>query len=465
MKFSAYLFLLLIVSFSKLFSQDLESYLISLSIKDDYVNNKIESLNLPVIYLNDDKLITVISSEKLIDLESFGISYSELDQCTLSDKFSIISSKKDDDLTSILGFEKIVYEGINFVIVKNNSLKPEEASLNGLKVVELNGSSIYKNEKRIWNFDTLQLNDSLITQITSSVNPDSVRFVIQSLQNFQTRFLLADTRNAVANWIKNQFLQMGFTDVVIDSFQFQGTWQKNVIATLTGIYEPEVYNVVGGHQDSYSSGNPLVFAPGADDNASGTAAVLEIARVIKANNYQPESTIKFITFAAEEYGLWGSVDYAQKALNAGMNIKIMINHDMISHTYSPANQSQVDINRYSGFEYLRDLAFYCVENYSVLEPNNGGQNSSGSDSYSFWERGFPSVYFEESNFSPYYHSPADTIGNYNMEYCSEVIKSSCAALLLNIVMPTMVQNYKLVDAGTGSSLLLSWSPNASPDFY
>ncbi len=184
--------------------------------------------------------------------------------------------------------------------------------------------------------------------------------------------------------------------MVIDSFQYQGTWQKNVVATLPGIYEPEVYNVVGGHHDSYSSGDPMIFAPGADDNASGTAAVLEIARVIKANNYQPESTIKFITFAAEEYGLWGSVDYAQKALNSGMNIKIMINHDMISHTYYPANQSEVDINRYSGFEYLRDLAFYCIENYSILAPSNGSHNSAGSDSYSFWERGFPSVYFEET---------------------------------------------------------------------
>jgi hypothetical protein len=208
----------------------------------------------------------------------------------------------------------------------------------------------------------------------------------------------------------------------------------------------------------------MVFAPGADDNASGTSAVLEIARVIMENNYMPESTIKFITFAAEEYGLWGSKDYALKAYNSGMNIKIMINHDMISHTNYPANSSEVDINRYSGFDYLRDLAWYCIENYSVLSPRNGSLNSSGSDSHSFWELGFPSVYFEETNFSPYYHSPADTIGNYSMEYCAEVIKSSCATLLMSIVMPTEVQNYELYDAGTGSSLVLEWSPNASPNF-
>ncbi|MBE0571534.1 MAG: M20/M25/M40 family metallo-hydrolase [Ignavibacteriaceae bacterium] len=465
MKFSAYLLFLFIVCFSKIIAQETESYLISVPVKDDFTNNKIESLKLPVIYMNDDQLLTLITSEKLDELEALGVKYFKLDQCTSEDKFYIITSKKDLDVSSRLVSEQIVYNGINSVIVKNTTLNPAEASLKGLMIVELNGSINYKNEKGIWNFDRLQFSDSLITQITSSVNPDSVRYFIQSLQNFQTRFLLANTRDAVAEWLKNQFISMGFAEVVIDSFQYQGTWQKNVVATLPGIYEPQVFNIVGGHHDSYSSGDPMIFAPGADDNASGTAAVLEIARVIKANNYQPESTIKFITFAAEEYGLWGSVDYAQKAFNSGMNIKIMINHDMISHSYYPANQSEVDINRYTGFDYLRDLAFYCIENYSTLAPRNGSLNSAGSDSHSFWERGFPSVYFEETNFSPYYHSPADTIGNYNIEYCAEVIKSSCATLLLNIVMPSAVQNYNLVDAGTGSSLLLTWSPNPSPDFH
>jgi len=465
MKLSAYLFSFLLVGFSSLFSQDIETYLISVPINNDNLNNKIECLELPVVYIDEDQLITMVSSERINDIIADGIEYTELNKFSSSDKFFLISSKKDQDISSKIRGELIVYKGDDFILVKNTTLKSEEATKNGFKVVELKAKSNFENVKRIWNNDELFLSDSTITMITSSVNPDSVRFFIQSLQNFQTRFLFANTRGAVAQWIKNQFLQMGFVDVVIDSFLYQGTWQNNVVATLPGIYEPQVNNIVGGHHDSYSSGDPMVFAPGADDNASGTAAVLEIARVIKEHNYQPESTIKFITFAAEEYGLWGSKDYAEKALNSGMNIKIMINHDMISHTYYPANQSEIDINRYSGYDYLRDLAFYCIENYSVLSPSNGSLNSSGSDSYSFWERGFPSVYFEETNFSPFYHSPADTIGNYSMEYCAEVIKASCATLLLNIAMPSMIQNYKLVDAGTGNSLLLTYSPNNSPDFY
>ncbi len=141
----------------------------------------------------------------------------------------------------------------------------------------------------------------------------------------------------------------------------------------------------------------------------------------------------------------------------------MINHDMISHTYSTLQNSAVDINYYTGFEYLMDLAHYCTENYSVITSENGSRNSSGSDSHSFWQQGFPSVYFEESDFSPFYHSPADTIGNYSMEFCAEVIRSSCATLLLNMVIPSPVNNYTVVDAGNGSSIFLSWDSNSEPD--
>jgi hypothetical protein len=464
MKFFRLSLILILFCFHNIHPQNSNTYIASVSVDDDQLNNQIEKLELPNLYLTETQLLTIITSEHQDVLKKYRIKYTLLDDFRNDDKLFLITSKSIDDLSSKTFSDKIIYSDRNSVIVKNSSLTLIEALASGYQIAELNPNFTYKNERRIWKGDIVFTTDTLITQITSSINQDSVRFFIQSLQNFQTRFLFANTRDAVADWIKNQFLQMGLTDVVVDSFLYQGTWQKNVVATLQGVYEPEVYNVVGGHHDSYSSGDPMVYAPGADDNASGTAAVLEIARVLMANNYQSESTVKFVTFAAEEYGLWGSKDYAQKALLAGMNIKIMINHDMISHTYSPANQSSVDINRYTGFEYLRDLAFYCVENYSVLSANNGGANSSGSDSHSFWQRGFPAVYFEETNFSPFYHSPADTIGNYNMEYCAEVIKSSCATLLMSIVMPSMVQNYNLVDAGTGNSLKLTWSPNQSPDF-
>jgi hypothetical protein len=104
-----------------------------------------------------------------------------------------------------------------------------------------------------------------------------------------------------------------------------------------------------------------------------------------------------------------------------------------------------------------------VELYSVLNPFFGSTNSSGSDSYSFWQRGYHAVYFEEREFSPYYHSPQDIITNYNMPYCAEIIKSSGALLLTALQMPSDVKNYFVYDVGDGSSVSLSWSPNNEPD--
>ena len=82
-----------------------------------------------------------------------------------------------------------------------------------LKVTELRGITYFKNERRIIPDQDFALNDSLITQITSSVNPDRVRFFIQSLQDFQTRFLYAETRDSVASWIKYQFMKMGSFEI------------------------------------------------------------------------------------------------------------------------------------------------------------------------------------------------------------------------------------------------------------
>ena len=450
-------FILLAVN---LLAQTGPNFLVKISLSDNEKLNKLEDLKIPLLHFTDESVITLLTLPKLNKVEELHINFRILDEKQANDRYYIVSSSNQIDIDNKIAGEQIVFKGEGNAIIKNLNLSITDLMKKGINIVELNGVKLFKNEKITLPQTDFQLSDSTIANIVSAVNADSVRYVIQSLQDFETRFLFAPTRDSVAGWIKAQFLRWGYTDVVIDSFEYDNTWQKNVIATLPGTYAPDKINIVGGHHDSYSSGDPMIFAPGADDNASGTSAVLEIARVLKETNYQPESTIKFITFAAEEYGLWGSKDYALKAFNSGMDINIMINHDMISHTYSPVANSTVDINYYSGFEYLRELAMYCTQTYSILTPHIGSQNSSGSDSHSFWQLGFPSVYFEERDFSPYYHSPADTIGNYSMDFCAEVIKSSCATLLSQIVIPSPIKNYKLVDGGNGSSLALNWSPNS-----
>lgn len=309
----------------------------------------------------------------------------------------------------------------------------------------------------------LAVSDSLIQVIVSAINPDSVKKFISGLQNFGTRYALVSNRDQIALWIKQQYLNMGFTDVVIDSFFIYGTWQKNVIATLPGKNTNEVC-IIGGHYDSIIHTSPTTPAPGADDNASGTTMPLEIARVMKQKKYLPECTIKFLAFGAEELGLLGSIDYASKCSAQNMNIKLMINADMISYTSGPLSSSKVSINYYTGCESWMTLAKEMVSKYTVITPVTGGANSAGSDSHSFWKRGYQAVYFEEDQFSPYYHTSADTIGNYNMQYCAEIIKGACALLINTCARPGMIQNLSLYDIGDGSSLKTKWVKTATYDF-
>ncbi|KUG25628.1 hypothetical protein ASZ90_004548 [hydrocarbon metagenome] len=310
-----------------------------------------------------------------------------------------------------------------------------------------------------------------IESVHSYMNVDSVTYYVQSLENFGTRFQYHENRKDIANWLKDQFTAMGYEQVELDSFLVITRWndnvpvmQYNVVATLTGTTRPDDIYIIGGHYDSYNqTGDPYVFAPGADDNASGTASALETARAIKLAGYQPSATIKFVCFAAEELmlsGNSGSEYMAEKYREQNINLKLMINNDMIANNPRPLNESMVSVNYYSGNEYLKDIAKKLVEEYTVVTPTDGGLNV-WTDSRSFHEEGFPAIYYDEYDFSPNYHTSNDVIANCDMEYCTEIIKASSAMLIYSIEAPGIVNNLNAYDVGDGASIQLSWSASES----
>ena len=283
----------------------------------------------------------------------------------------------------------------------------------------------------------LSINYVTVKDVVDEINQDSVRYVIQTLQNYTTRFMGNSNRKQIYKWIKSKFVSYGFADVEIDSFWcntlYGGmglTMQYNVVAKMRGATKPNEYCIIGGHYDCFSTGSVL-DAPGADDNASGTAAVLESARAIKKKNFQPGSTLVFIAFAAEElmrFGDAGCEHYAQEARANGMDIKLMINNDMIANSVYAPEQSEVSINYYSGYENLKDYTKFITQTYSKVTPVTGSLDQY-SDSQPFSYQNYPAVYFEEYAFSPYYHGSSDRISNCNIPYCTEIIKASCATLL------------------------------------
>jgi hypothetical protein len=275
--------------------------------------------------------------------------------------------------------------------------------------------------------------------LTGEINSDSILSDINWLQNMGTRFALAGNRKNVAVRIMNRFTGLGYSDVILDSFQITTTWQSNtytlmeynVITTIKGSESPDSINIVGAHYDNILSRNdPAILAPGANDNASGVAATIEIARVIKKINWSPKSTIRFIAFGAEEQGLLGSLNYSAKAAAGMEGIKLMLNHDMIAYEPSVDITSwKVNIMDYDNSHNLREFAQEMCLKYTPLKFINVNTYNRNSDSYSFARYGYKAIFFYNNSSDLNYHTLNDISSYCNPKYCAEIAKISCAILV------------------------------------
>jgi hypothetical protein len=311
--------------------------------------------------------------------------------------------------------------------------------------------------------------DSLINTMTARIEKDSIRKDMEALQNFGTRWTLAPNRIDIAHWIRDRFVSYGLTDVRIDSFmtvadnypwQVNGYVSKqfNVVATLPGTEHPECENIVGGHYDCglqfpYDTFPAYGTAiPGADDNGSGTAGVLEIARVIAQSNYQPRTSFKFIAFAGEELGFFGSDEDATDARINHNKINMMINLDCIAN--GDSSDWSVSVEGHQGDEWLSNMAERVCQKYSSLQPYVEMTTDDVSDSYAYYRKGFPSAFIHEHNWSTLMHTLDDSVSNYNMEYCSEIARLALAMLVYEQEIPAV----KLKDIPIYHAVRLSWNP-------
>ncbi|MEI6766679.1 MAG: M28 family metallopeptidase [Bacteroidota bacterium] len=280
-----------------------------------------------------------------------------------------------------------------------------------------------------------------ITDFIGNIKTDSISQKISWLQQNGTRFALSNNRKTIALGIRDKLLAYGYADARLDSFNVSGTYdgssynctQYNVIATLGGAVHPDSLCVVGAHYDCIvDETDPLVAAPGADDNASGVAGMLEIARVMKQQNYSPRTSIVFVAFGCEELDLNGSAALAQQYSSAGTKIGMMLNMDMIGYDKeSDAGSWEINIMCYDNSESLRSQAASLAKTYTSLTPENDNQYNTEGDSYSFNQKGYQALFFLSYDDDPYYHTINDLKSNVNVEYCSQVVKLNCSMLLYN----------------------------------
>jgi hypothetical protein len=107
----------------------------------------------------------------------------------------------------------------------------------------------------------------------------------------------------------------------------------------------------------------------------------------------------------------------------------------------------------------------AIENIGQYSQINGQLSDYfGADLGPFIAHGFTGIYFEEMEFSPYYHSSDDVIDNYSMDYCTEVVKASCATLIQCVTIPTPLYDFTIANGSDGSSIILNWEPNQDSNF-
>jgi Zn-dependent M28 family amino/carboxypeptidase len=266
-----------------------------------------------------------------------------------------------------------------------------------------------------------------IPAIISQVAESTYASHLLGLQAFGTRIASASNHDSVASWIAARFSSFGITNVAFDSFTVGGTVQRNVVATIPGSDVNAGEVIIGAHYDSQSPS--LAQAPGADDNASGTAAVLEMARVLQKVGYHPKLTIRFATFASEELGLLGSAHYAGVLQQNASKIIQMQNYDMIAYLAPGDAARYIRIIWYEGARTLAEADSAIMRTYTSLTPVLSTSYRSQSDSWSFTQRGYKAFFNIENTLTPFYHTTRDSTTVLSMPYAVEVTRSGLALLI------------------------------------
>ena len=319
--------------------------------------------------------------------------------------------------------------------------------------------AIFSKEARLprltRDFPQVTEEDPRIREMLNQVNMDSLEATVQHLQDYGSRIWNSENAFAASDWIASRMEALGL-EVEQQPFN-ANTWMgsgaaaPNVIGIQRGTLYPDTYVVCGSHFDSFSYEAMMGggTAPGADDNATGVASVLESARIM--TQYEFEYSIIYCAYGCEEMGLYGSEAYASRCQQQGMDIIGYFNNDMNGYLYG--DQIHIDCIYPNSVEPIGTYYMNVGEvYYPELPIRHVNFNQGDSDHTSFNNHGYMGIYpFEDyQNYSPYIHTPNDVIGTsvtsfeMSQQYCQMNI--ACLAEIANPVGETpVVQCNPVVD--------------------
>lgn len=292
--------------------------------------------------------------------------------------------------------------------------------------------------------------DPFIEGLVSEVSTATYVPLWQALDDFETREVFQPGNLASSQWMLEKFQSYGLSAAF--HYYAQTGQKRNVVATMPGSVDPTKVVYICGHFDS-TSPTPATCAPGADDNATGTAAVLETARIL--SQYLFQYTIKFVCFNGEEQGLLGSAAYAAEMAAAGENIIAVYNCDMIGYRGTDPAPADLVIYTNTASQSVATILADAITTYvpGQIEPIVIVEALTGSDHASFWTHNYKAVCSIEdeawgADFCPWYHTCNDRIEQYPQDYVISCTKANLAAVALTALPINPQSSYLVLGSST-----------------
>lgn len=310
-------------------------------------------------------------------------------------------------------------------------------------------------------YSSFSFSQQFIQSYANVVNQCTQANITENLTQFQALGVKRRGTPALQNtlnWLKSEYLSYGYTALQMeeDSYAYQGSTAicKNLILTKIGTVYPNTYIIVCGHYDTISG-------TGTNDNGSGTAIILEIARLLQ--NIPTEYSIKFINFSGEEDGLRGSQHYVNTIVNGTspkMDIRLVFNIDEVGGVAGEINDTiTCDVDESSPLSNNEASAIItaelatCVGLYSPL--NTYTNFADATDYIPFENNGEIITGFYETNISSHPHTTTDNLANMDPVYNFNVAKAAIGATMHFAIASTSILN----NEDYNSDFQVSFYPN------
>lgn len=344
-----------------------------------------------------------------------------------------------------------------------------------------------------------------LDRVLAAINGDRTLTDVKRLAEFGTRHTLSATDHptrgigAARRWLLEEMQRIAAGSDGRMTAQFQSSRQEspripggaeivNVVAIIRGTREPQRAYVVSGHYDSRASDvmDATSDAPGANDDASGTAVVLELARVL--SRHPLDSTVILAAVAGEEQGLLGARGLADWAEQQGYRVEGMITNDVVGSI--EGGDGRVDNRTVRVFsadrpepgngpsrdwaQFVRHTALSRVPNANVRLIYRLDRFGRGGDHRPFHERGVPAVRFTEAheNYTRQHQDLrtengvryGDTVEFVSGEYMALVSSVNAAAVWSAAMAPARPVNVKVTGAVTDNTTL-TWDASSGAAYY